>query len=147
MIGVAVGVNHRDDRPASMLELAFRSVSWLWALFFFAGAALAGFAFYTVAMAIKDGLLADYDHEMGTTRKLLERLPEDKLAWKPHDKSMALGRLADVIRASLHPDRCVSFVVDRNVNYTNVCESKCKFCAFAATLQPAATTTATAASS
>jgi uncharacterized damage-inducible protein DinB len=45
-------------------------------------------------MALKDGLLAEYDHEMGTTRKLLERLPDDKLAWKPHEKSMALGELA-----------------------------------------------------
>jgi uncharacterized damage-inducible protein DinB len=45
-------------------------------------------------MPIKDGLLADFDHEMGTTRKLLERLPEDKLAWKPHAKSMTLGGLA-----------------------------------------------------
>jgi uncharacterized damage-inducible protein DinB len=45
-------------------------------------------------MAIKDGLLADFDHEMGTTRKLLERLPEDKLAWKPHVKSMTLAGLA-----------------------------------------------------
>lgn len=45
-------------------------------------------------MAIKDALLADYDHEMGTTRRLLERLPDDKLAWKPHDKSMSLGGLA-----------------------------------------------------
>ena len=45
-------------------------------------------------MAIKDALIAEYDHEMGTTRKLLDRLPEDKLAWKPHEKSMALGQLA-----------------------------------------------------
>src|SRR6185295_5879046 len=45
-------------------------------------------------MAIRDALLADYDHEMGTTRRLLERLPEDKLGWKPHDKSMSLGGLA-----------------------------------------------------
>src|SRR5437588_11994209 len=45
-------------------------------------------------MAIKDGLLADYDHEMGTTRKLLERVPDDRLAWKPHPKSMSLGGLA-----------------------------------------------------
>ena len=45
-------------------------------------------------MAIKDALLADFDHEMGTTRRLLERLPEDKLGWKPHDKSMSLGGLA-----------------------------------------------------
>jgi uncharacterized damage-inducible protein DinB len=46
------------------------------------------------AMAIKDGLLAEYDHEMGTTRRLLERLPDEKLTWKPHEKSMALGELA-----------------------------------------------------
>ena len=45
-------------------------------------------------MAIRDALLADYDHEMGTTRKLLERLPDDKLSWKPHAKSMSLGGLA-----------------------------------------------------
>jgi uncharacterized damage-inducible protein DinB len=45
-------------------------------------------------MAIKDALLADYDHEMGTTRRLLERVPDDKLAWRPHDKSMSLGELA-----------------------------------------------------
>ncbi len=45
-------------------------------------------------MAIKDGLLADFDHEMGTTRKLLERLPDDRLVWKPHVRSMSLGGLA-----------------------------------------------------
>jgi cyclic dehypoxanthinyl futalosine synthase len=43
---------------------------------------------------------------------------------------LALGKLADVIRSGLHPGKDVSFVVDRNVNYTNVCEVKCKFCAF-----------------
>jgi uncharacterized damage-inducible protein DinB len=45
-------------------------------------------------MALKDGLLAEFDHEMGTTRKLLERLPDDRLPWKPHAKSMSLGGLA-----------------------------------------------------
>jgi uncharacterized damage-inducible protein DinB len=45
-------------------------------------------------MAIKEGLLVEYDHEMGTTRRLLERIPDAKLAWKPHDRSMALGGLA-----------------------------------------------------
>ena len=40
------------------------------------------------------------------------------------------GKLADGIRRRLHPENLVTFVVDRNVNYTNVCESKCKFCAF-----------------
>jgi uncharacterized damage-inducible protein DinB len=45
-------------------------------------------------MAIKDALLPEYDHEMGTTRRLLERTPEAEFAWKPHDKSMSLGQLA-----------------------------------------------------
>jgi len=45
-------------------------------------------------MAIKDALLADFDHEMGTTRRLLERLPDDRLSWKPHERSMSLGGLA-----------------------------------------------------
>ena len=45
-------------------------------------------------MAVRDALLAEYDHEMGTTRKLLDRVPEDKLSWVPHVKSMSLGGLA-----------------------------------------------------
>ncbi|HKB11666.1 MAG TPA: DinB family protein [Vicinamibacterales bacterium] len=45
-------------------------------------------------MSIKDGLLADFDHEMGTTRRLLERLPDDRLSWKPHPRSKTLGGLA-----------------------------------------------------
>jgi uncharacterized damage-inducible protein DinB len=39
-------------------------------------------------------LLEDFDTEMAGTRKLLERIPEDKPDYKPHDKSMACGRLA-----------------------------------------------------
>ena len=45
-------------------------------------------------MSIRDSLLADFDHEMGTTRRLLERLPDDRLSWKPHPRSMTLGGLA-----------------------------------------------------
>jgi uncharacterized damage-inducible protein DinB len=45
-------------------------------------------------MAIKDALLPEYDHEMATTRRLLERVPEQSFAWKPHDRSMTLGQLA-----------------------------------------------------
>ncbi|HET9531051.1 MAG TPA: cyclic dehypoxanthinyl futalosine synthase [Blastocatellia bacterium] len=41
-----------------------------------------------------------------------------------------LGRLADSLRESLHPDNVVTYVVDRNVNYSNVCVSVCSFCAF-----------------
>jgi uncharacterized damage-inducible protein DinB len=36
----------------------------------------------------------EFDDEMKKTRKILERVPEDKFAWKPHEKSMLLGRLA-----------------------------------------------------
>src|SRR5512138_900925 len=41
-----------------------------------------------------------------------------------------LGRLADTIRERKHPERIVSYIIDRNVNYTNVCVAKCNFCAF-----------------
>jgi cyclic dehypoxanthinyl futalosine synthase len=41
-----------------------------------------------------------------------------------------LGRLADQLRGRLHPDNAVTYVVDRNVNYSNVCVSVCTFCAF-----------------
>jgi uncharacterized damage-inducible protein DinB len=45
-------------------------------------------------MAITDALLPEYDHEMGTTRRLLDRVPEAEFGWKPHQKSMSLGELA-----------------------------------------------------
>ncbi len=45
-------------------------------------------------MAIKDALLSEYDHEWATTRRLLERVPEQEFGWKPHEKSMTLGQLA-----------------------------------------------------
>ena len=41
-----------------------------------------------------------------------------------------LGRLADGIRARKHTDRVVTYIIDRNVNYTNVCVARCRFCAF-----------------
>jgi uncharacterized damage-inducible protein DinB len=46
-------------------------------------------------MAIAESLLPEFDREMGVTRRLLERVPDDQFAWKPHDKSMTLGRLAE----------------------------------------------------
>lgn len=45
-------------------------------------------------MALNQALLPEFDHEMQTTRRTLERVPEDKLGWKPHQKSMSLGGLA-----------------------------------------------------
>jgi uncharacterized damage-inducible protein DinB len=45
-------------------------------------------------MSISDSLLPELDQEMSNTRRALERVPMDKADWKPHQKSMALGRLA-----------------------------------------------------
>ncbi len=47
-----------------------------------------------------------------------------------HGDLLALGREADAVRQRFHPENRVTFVVDRNVNYTNVCLSRCSFCAF-----------------
>jgi uncharacterized damage-inducible protein DinB len=45
-------------------------------------------------VTIADALLPEFDHEMTVTRKLLERVPEDQFDWRPHQKSMTLGELA-----------------------------------------------------
>ena len=45
-------------------------------------------------MSLVDTLVPEFDHEIGVTRRLLERVPEDKFGWKPHAKSMSLGELA-----------------------------------------------------
>jgi cyclic dehypoxanthinyl futalosine synthase len=41
-----------------------------------------------------------------------------------------LGRLADTIRQRKHPEGVVTYIIDRNVNYTNICVARCNFCAF-----------------
>jgi len=43
---------------------------------------------------------------------------------------LELGRLADEVRWKLHPENVVTYIIDRNINYTNVCVADCKFCAF-----------------
>lgn len=45
-------------------------------------------------MRIGERMLPEFDHEMVNTRKTLERVPEEKFAWKPHEKSTTMGRLA-----------------------------------------------------
>jgi len=45
-------------------------------------------------MALADALLPEFDREISITRRLLERVPDDRLGWKPHPKSMSLGGLA-----------------------------------------------------
>ena len=45
-------------------------------------------------VTISQTLLPEFDQEMGSTRKMLACVPDDKLSWQPHEKSMTLGRLA-----------------------------------------------------
>src|SRR3954471_17337253 len=60
-----------------------------------------------------------------------ERVTADEaLELYRHASTPLLGRLADGIRARRHPERIVRYIIDRNVNYTNVCVARCNFCAF-----------------
>jgi len=43
---------------------------------------------------------------------------------------LELGRMADEMRKKLHPRGIVTFIIDRNINYTNICINRCRFCAF-----------------
>ncbi len=45
-------------------------------------------------MSLSQAMLPEFDHEMANTRKSLERIPEAKLGWKPHEKSWSMGDLA-----------------------------------------------------
>ena len=57
-------------------------------------------------MAIAEALIGELEQEGVTTRRVLERVPADKLSWKPHDKSMSLGQLAQ------HVAQIPAFVAD-----------------------------------
>src|SRR5580704_4327941 len=50
-------------------------------------------------MTIGEGLLPEFDSETASTRKILECVPEDKFAWRPHQKSSTLGKLASHLAA------------------------------------------------
>lgn len=49
--------------------------------------------------------------------------------FQSHDL-LSLGQAADAIRRRIHPEGYVTYIIDRNINYTNICSSGCKFCAF-----------------
>jgi cyclic dehypoxanthinyl futalosine synthase len=69
--------------------------------------------------AVEDKVLAGARIEPEEARALLER-----------GSLVELGALADLVRRRMHPDSVVTYVIDRNVNYTNVCNAFCTFCAF-----------------
>lgn len=57
-------------------------------------------------MSLSSALLPEFDHEWSNTRKTLERIPGDKLDWKPHDKSFAMGilgaHIANILKWAVH---------------------------------------------
>ena len=58
---------------------------------------------------------------------------KEALEWYGKDL-LVLGQAAQQYRLSLHPEPVVTYVVDRNINYTNICISGCRFCAFYQTI-------------
>jgi cyclic dehypoxanthinyl futalosine synthase len=56
--------------------------------------------------------------------------PDDALRLYAEAPALELGAAADQRRRALHPDDVVTYIIDRNVNYTNVCVTRCKFCNF-----------------
>jgi uncharacterized damage-inducible protein DinB len=48
-------------------------------------------------MPLADLLLPEFDSEIATTRKVLERVPDDRIEWKPHEKSFPMGHLAQLV--------------------------------------------------
>jgi uncharacterized damage-inducible protein DinB len=53
-------------------------------------------------MSLKNGLIAELKHESAATKKMLERVPMDQRDWRPHEKSMTIGRLATHVAETTH---------------------------------------------
>lgn len=72
--------------------------------------------------------MPDLHNTFQDAEKRIER--EEALHLLECGNLLDIGRRADRMRRNLHPENRVTFVVDRNINYTNICETKCSFCAF-----------------
>lgn len=57
-------------------------------------------------------------------------LDEKAIDLLKHGNILELGQQANLVRQEKHPGNIVTFIVDRNINYTNVCTNECRFCAF-----------------
>jgi cyclic dehypoxanthinyl futalosine synthase len=66
----------------------------------------------------------------GKVRQGSRLAPDEALRLYREAPTSLLGQLADQVRARKHPEPIVTYIIDRNVNYTNVCVAKCTFCAF-----------------
>lgn len=55
---------------------------------------------------------------------------EDGVTLLDSNDLIAIGQAANIVRKHMHPENMVTFVIDRNINYTNICQTRCRFCAF-----------------
>jgi cyclic dehypoxanthinyl futalosine synthase len=70
------------------------------------------------------------DHIVSSYRIGTRLTPETAAILYRDAPTSLLGHLADAARLAKHPEGAVTYIIDRNVNYTNVCVARCKFCAF-----------------
>ena len=74
---------------------------------------------------------ADKTHEIAAGVLEDRRISEEEALWLLAEGDLLiLGEIARRIAEKLHPEDAASYIIDRNINYTNICKSKCKFCAF-----------------
>ena len=66
-------------------------------------------------MGMTDAFVQEIDQEAATTRRVLERVPADRLSWKPHPKSMSLGELA--MHVAQVPETISSWAVEDTFNF------------------------------
>src|ERR1700737_3402994 len=72
-------------------------------------------SFREATMTIGQSMLAEFDQEMQNTRKILERVPDEKWNWKPHDKSGSVGWLA--VHVATIPEWAVMTLKTENFDY------------------------------
>ena len=74
--------------------------------------------------------MADTDSVLARAADGRRISPEEALALYTDAPLHALGRAADAVRRRRYPDGIATYLIDRNINYTNVCVTACRFCAF-----------------
>ncbi len=74
--------------------------------------------------------MVSVDSALGKVYDGVRLQPADALSLLGSDQLQEIGRAADWARRQKHPDHVVSFLIDRNINYTNVCVARCTFCNF-----------------
>jgi uncharacterized damage-inducible protein DinB len=67
-------------------------------------------------MSMTQAFLQEFDNEAKTTRRVLERVPADKFAWKPHPKSMSLGELA--LHTAMTPGMICGWACEEEFKFT-----------------------------